>query len=153
MYQCLFEGKKVLVKFTRNYGEEVHRFMYDKGFAPELLNVEKLQGGWLAVVMKYIDGVRVPTEDVENCKQFLESLVLPALSKMKYVHGDLRLPNIIKLDKKYIVLDYDWAGTEGSTRFPLDLNTKLPWPESVEPGGCITVTSDHDTVENIVDLQ
>lgn len=60
-----------------------------------------------------------------------------------YVHG---VANIIKSGGKFIVLDYDWAGKDGIVRFPSDLNTKLPWPESVKPGGNITASADNEIV-------
>ena len=40
-------GGKVVVKFVRfHYGEDVHRFLYSKGLAPELLICKCLAGGW-----------------------------------------------------------------------------------------------------------
>lgn len=45
-----------MVKFTRTYSEVVHDLLAGKGFAPELLAVEDLVGGWKMVVMEYLSG-------------------------------------------------------------------------------------------------
>jgi hypothetical protein len=153
MYRCQFGDMNVIVKFTRTYGEDVHRFMYDEGFAPNLFMVEKLAGGWLAVVMEHTSCERVGDDEIEECKQFLTNSFLPKLSSKRYVHGDLRLPNIMKVNGKFIVLDYDWAGEINAVKFPHDINMKLSWPESVKPGKYITTISDKQTVEKLVELK
>ena len=53
---------------------------------------------------------------------------------------------------KLLIIDYDWAGTTATVHFPLDLNTELNWPESVIPGGFITIHTDEEIVNNFEDL-
>lgn len=152
MYQCQFENRKVVVKFTLTYGKEVHEFMYDEGIAPKLLMVEKLKGGWIAVVMEYIAGESTKWRS-RGMQTVFNQVSLTKLKERNYVHGDLWLANIMKHNEKFILLDYDWAGTERVVHFPLDLNTKLKWQESVIPGGYITTISDYETVENLANLK
>src|SRR4051812_37790188 len=49
-------GKKVIVKFTMYYADNVHRFCAEKGIAPRLLHFLMLGDGWTMVVMEYLDG-------------------------------------------------------------------------------------------------
>ena len=144
LYKCTYNEQQVVVKFTRSYGTDVHEYMYQSGFAPKLIDFTKLDGGWIVVLMEFVDGDRVQKEEAQECKHFIEAHILPKLQEKNYVHGDLRLSNIIRFNKKFIVIDYDWAGTNGEARFPVNL---LQWPKSVNPGGFITNASDIETVQ------
>ena len=42
----------IVVKFTRTYSKVVHDLLAGEGFAPELLAVEDMVGGWKIVVME-----------------------------------------------------------------------------------------------------
>ena len=59
--------------------------------------MDELGGGWLAVVMEIVDGVTPGLDEFQACKKFLEE-VLQKLADKNYVHGNLRLPNIMKHD-------------------------------------------------------
>ena len=147
IYQCFLDDKKVIVKFTVSYGIEVHQYMHQAGFAPEVIKFTNL-GNWNAVVMEYVHGTKVETEvEIQECKDFIKQHILPELQKNNYVHGDLRLANIIKRHNNFILIDYDWADKDGVAHFPVNLNFKLTWPESVRAGGRITKQTDIDTVE------
>ena len=113
--------------------------------------MQTLKGGWLAIVMEFINGHKISITnraDQQKCKDFLKQTVLSKLKKRNYVHGDLRLTNIMKYNGQFLVLDYDWAGVDGCARFPLDLNTMLRWPESVVPGGHITALINEQIVNS-----
>lgn len=60
-----------------------------------------------------------------------------------FVHGDLRPQNIPVVDNKVCLLDFDWAGNEGTARYPKVLNIRTAyWHSDVSPGGIIT--KEHD---------
>lgn len=52
--------KKILVKFSQQYGKDLHIFSADQGFAPKLLAFEELPGGWCAVVMDILGASEAP---------------------------------------------------------------------------------------------
>ena len=45
----------LIVKFACRYSEAAHRYSAEKGIAPALYAVEKLPGGWIMIVMEYLD--------------------------------------------------------------------------------------------------
>lgn len=49
------DSKKLLVKFTRTYGRDVHEHLASHKFAPELLGFNELRGGWKMIVMEYLE--------------------------------------------------------------------------------------------------
>ncbi|OAX42202.1 hypothetical protein K503DRAFT_653645, partial [Rhizopogon vinicolor AM-OR11-026] len=55
------------------------------------------------------------------------------LHEYGYVHGDLRDINLFtREDKKhFMLLDFDWAGPIGSTRYPMHVN----WQQVRRPEG------------------
>ena len=75
--------------------------------------------------------------------------ILTILKRDKIVHGDL-LPHNFMIttsddDDDYCVrvVDFDWAGDEGSVTYPVYINMELQWPTGVE-AGC-QITHQHDT--------
>ena len=85
------DRQKLCIKFTHQYGEDVHRFCATKGHAPKLYAVQRLPGGFYMVVMedigeKYIDlhsfvdnnpeirSSSAYTDLKENIQQFLEEM-------------------------------------------------------------------------------
>ena len=49
-------AKLIVVKFMQTYSEVMHRLLADNRFAPKLIVVEDLVGGWKMVVMEYLSG-------------------------------------------------------------------------------------------------
>ena len=146
---------KIFVKFTRCYGEDAHRAAHARGFAPRLRAVERFQDGWIMVVMddvshQYREIERRPLE--KNMYKAVQQ-ALVELHREGFVHGDLREANImVKRDRvdseglhDIILVDFDWAGKEGSVRYPSNITLNhilLPRPDDVERGGPIAVAHD-----------
>jgi hypothetical protein len=118
---------KLVVKFVTSYGEEVHRFLANRGWAPNLRyygplrkNLPsdgptrnapaglRLQSNHMhMVVMDYVDAQTKPPLDAKL--QIHEALC--ALHAEGYVFGDLRPPNVLfDADNKVKFIDFDWSG-------------------------------------------
>jgi hypothetical protein len=108
------KAKKVVVKFVAQYGMDVHRYLADRGFAPQLYYFGRLDGtkehtasGMQMVDMEYIDSkTTAPSDAYDKIAK-----ILTALHPKGYVFGDLRQPNILfdKTDKAFLV-DFNWCG-------------------------------------------
>ncbi|KDQ07365.1 hypothetical protein BOTBODRAFT_120196, partial [Botryobasidium botryosum FD-172 SS1] len=46
-----------------------------------------------------------------------------------FVFGDLRAPNILRVDGGAMLIDFDWAGKVGEAKYPLDINFEVNWAE------------------------
>ncbi|KAF5379300.1 hypothetical protein D9757_007645 [Collybiopsis confluens] len=133
--------RKFVVKFVERYGEDVHRELAAMNRAPKLLYcgsfwssvVEQLGvGDMKMVVMEYLKGKtlakwkKMPPSVRQSVK-----LVISALHKKDWVHGDIRPPNVMILNSedelevpeadRVRILDFDWAGEEGVVHYPSDL--------------------------------
>ncbi|CAJ0751642.1 21494_t:CDS:2, partial [Entrophospora sp. SA101] len=72
---------RLLVKFTESYGEAVHKFCADCGFAPKLFECHKLSMRWKVVIMEYLedyvslyDAVNAKVEWKEKIKKSIEEM-------------------------------------------------------------------------------
>ena len=137
-------GEKVVVKFVRQYGKEVHECLADAGLAPKLYSCEPLHGGWHAIVMEKIVGGTIQAPVSTAVRDALQK-VLQLLDTHRYVHGDLRPQNILLVNDSVSVLDFDWAGKEGIARYPHELNMENDWHHGVKSGGIIS--NEHDKYE------
>jgi hypothetical protein len=121
---------KVVVKFVTRYGEEVHKFLAENGWAPNLRyygplreNVPsddflgptrnappglRLQPNLMSmVVMDYVYAQPNPPLDAISQMR----TILEALHENGYVFGDLRPPNVLfDTDNKVKFIDFDWSG-------------------------------------------
>lgn len=135
-------SREVIVKFSRRYGINVHRFLAEKKQAPKVLHFTELSGNWFVVVMEKVEGKPLGRDVSESVQQKLKE-VMKNLQTEGYVHGDLRPPNVLLLDDGSIrVVDFDWAGKSGQVNYPLDINQKFDWHEDVGPGK--PIVHDHD---------
>lgn len=127
------EGSHVVVKFVSRYGEDVHRFLEKRGFAPALFYVGKVLA-WEGAVkarspevkplvrgLTFTTSTMVMMEFVENAK--LEVLTKKDLAQQVaniiyclhcagLAFGDVRPPNIL-VDvhlKRVKFIDFNWAG-------------------------------------------
>jgi RIO1 family len=142
----------IVVKFTDNYSEAVHRELADAGLAPALHDVQEVSGLQM-VVMGYLEKARMWDSRKDRGTQALKDqleLVLEVLKKNGFVHGDLRAPNILVEDDKIFVLDFDWAGKAGEAKYRKIPNPDLPWPEGATLGALITAEHDQYMIRNVL---
>ena len=152
LYYAEENGEAVCVKFVpRRYGEEVHRLLADHNLAPKLLRVEKLPGGWIAIVMEKIVNGEMINEPVSPQVQQSLKQVLHLMQTKEYVHGDLRPQNIIVAENKVYIIDFDWAGKEGEATYPPTLNCDTNWAQGVVPKGQIKKEHDEYQITQFTD--
>lgn len=153
------DGAKLFIKFTRKYSVDAHRYCSDKGFAPRLHAVEKLPGGWLMVVM---DHLVLPYELVSDLPldPKLAARLRNAVVQLHnggFVHGDIRAVNLMAYrngDQEQggvMILDFDWAGADGTAKYPANVNTISIWrPEAAIDGKPIMKSHDLAMLEQIL---
>ena len=137
------ESLKLLIKFTRRYGIEAHRYCAELGLAPKVYGIERLAGGWKAVIMAYLD-----SDFVTLYKRTLDGQIVAAMReavrKMHeggFVHGDLRDVNILYRRRRHhhrqdivdiVFVDWDWAGLAKEVKYPAMMNMEvLRHPDAV----------------------
>ena len=130
------EGATVLVKFTRRYSASAHQFCAEAGVAPKLIGLQSLPAGWYMVVMEYLDpDVYRVLESLDGSNAALVAgirKVVETLHDGGFVHGDIRQINMMTRREwdgsedvgKVLLIDFDWAGLDGTVRYPPDLNNK-----------------------------
>ena len=159
-----------VVKFTKQYGWDVHRTWGEAGIAPVLLtsNPTPTPGRWQQVQMEYLPSsagwltmrfLMMPVnvqlkyapkhlvlrpadmpEMFQKAQQLLQTAHSIPVAGSPAAHGDARPDNIMVLVeagkvKQLKLIDMDWAGTVGSTHYPVLMNAKtIIWPEGVGPG-------------------
>ena len=66
------------------------------------------------------------------------------LHENNIVFGDLRDPNILYDASKdcVVLVDFDWAGKDGESRYPATLNLSNAWAEEVLPYGIMCKAHD-----------
>ncbi|KAG9046088.1 hypothetical protein FS842_001002 [Serendipita sp. 407] len=149
--------EEVLVKVVRGgYGEEAHRIIAENGFAPKLYGVARVDGAPPAYAMELLSErqlwmplQRAWFKDLVIWDRLEAKITdfLHLLRKHRLVHGDLRPNNVLCRmhmetgDVQLGVLDWDWAGSHGIARYPLDRNPDANLPG--DPGGLIDF--DHDS--------
>ena len=141
-------AQDIVVKFVERYGGKAHRILADAGLAPKLLyygspHHDDDQPSYRSiemVVMEYIDGdtlVKARPKMNEVTMKKVSSEVRRALELLHghgLVFGDLRLPNImITKDDEVKLIDFNWAGEGGQTKYPPLLSQEIAWPKGVEP--------------------
>ncbi|KAI9463374.1 hypothetical protein F5148DRAFT_1313294 [Russula earlei] len=147
----LANGKLVFVKFVQRYSKEAHEQCVKLRCAPNLLGFERLPGGWIMVVMDYLDGdqysdfVCVEQTDNVNLKNAMTA-ALTDLHQAGFVHGDVRDVNTLVNNNNpsgFMLVDFDWAGKIGEVRYPPNVNRNDIWrPMAVIDGEMIL--PDHD---------
>lgn len=137
-------ANEVIVKFTAKYHPEAHRRLAAKGFAPTLHACVPVCGGLYMVVMDRVHGELawdivkrnelIPHEAYEDIED-----AITLLHSDNLVFGDLRTPNIMVVPSgsdsdarcRGILIDYEWVGVHGITRYPASLNDLLKdWESS-----------------------
>jgi serine/threonine protein kinase len=151
----LFKGKTdtkpVCIKFVQRYGKDVHLWCAEQGFAPKLLAFEVLPGGWYMVIMEHLDESWIPLSKIARPNRgHLKEVVhtaLVALHQQGMVHGDLRDTNLLVMKaggREFMLIDFDWAGTEGHVLYPIFVNKapEIGRPADVDDDTPIVATHD-----------
>jgi hypothetical protein len=136
---------KVVVKFVARYGDEVHKFLANKGYAPALRYYGPLpshlsgtlpapaqtaaskfcleKNGMHMAVMEYIPPHPKPLQDI----RVKVSHILTLLHSNGYVFGDLREQNIL-VDARGNVkfIDFDWCGRYDTNIADAELPHDIP---------------------------
>jgi len=115
--------EKIVVKFTRKYGKELHEFCANQNYSPKLLAYERLSGDWVGVAMEFVASACyiMDSKFSQECgQQWFDKMdeMVAVIHEAGYVHGDLRPPNFVVDGKKLLLIDFDWGGKEGSATFP-----------------------------------
>ena len=140
----------VIVKFTKRYSIECHTTCHNMEFAPELFVCEQVAGGWYVVIMEllmeYHTAHSLAGEYLLSSKTLkqVETLV-KKVHDLGFVHGDLRLPNILVGPECSVKLvDFDWAGKIGEAIYPplIIMNRKISWHPEVKFGA--EIWPEHD---------
>jgi len=148
-----FYDSDLIVKFTHRYHVESHRLLSNEGLAPTLHDVVFFPSGWKAVVMDRINPVlsffrlRITEERKQWILQNVERAIT-ILHSSNYVHGDVRLPNILVSNDRVYMIDFDFSGEEGIARYPRNLDmSNFPWVSTESE--LITKQFDLDAVERL----
>jgi hypothetical protein len=66
------------------------------------------------------------------------------LHQINVVFGDLWDPNILyeACEGCVVLVDFDWPGMDGESRYPVMLNTSTDWPDNVLPYGIMRKAHD-----------
>jgi RIO-like serine/threonine protein kinase len=92
------------------------------------------------VVMDRVDGKSI--WQLQEDKRPVPAIVLTSvtdaidlLHEKDIVFGDLRDPNILydASEARVVLVEFDWAGKDGESRYPATLNPSNAWPEDVSP--------------------
>jgi serine/threonine protein kinase len=142
----------VVIKFVEHYGEEAHQLLAEEHLAPQLLYCRRVGihddnptfGELCLVVMEYINGEtlhevkQVPPSAKEEVARALE-----ILHDKDYAFGDLRRQNVmITRNEEVKLIDFNWAGKENETRYPLLASRAIIGPLDVEGGSLIKKSHD-----------
>jgi serine/threonine protein kinase len=145
----------LLIKFTQRYSKDAHEHCAVHGIAPKLHAMEELDGGWMMVVMEFLNEETYSLlRDSHIPRHVLYPGVKTAISLLHqsdFVHGDIRDVNIMvkrewdenEAAKNVKLIDFDWAGREGIARYPPNVNhTQIERPEAARGG--LFITKGHD---------
>ena len=153
LYEAKLHGDvevEVVVKFVRfQYGRDPHECLAGKQLAPKLYSCDALDGGWYAVVMEKVVGRMIKAPVNQEVKSRLME-AMEALHSNRFVHGDLRPQNVLVVGNSVRIVDFDWAGLEGTARYPKELNMENKWHDQVECGGLIAKEHDRYQIEEII---
>ncbi|KIN96087.1 hypothetical protein M404DRAFT_1007040 [Pisolithus tinctorius Marx 270] len=117
------EGQQILVKFTRRYSYELHKFCADRKHAPTLLGFQRLPGGYFGIAMEYLKTATPISllRHVEKHSEWAKELweLVNSFHAENLVHGDLRWLNIVVCDgNRAMLVDFDFGGKQGEVFYP-----------------------------------
>ena len=150
----------VVVKFVERYGEEAHQLLAEEHLVPQLLYCGRVGvhdddptfGELRMVVMEYVDG-----ETLHEVKRVPPSAKAEVARALQILHdqdcifGDLRRQNVmITRNEQVKLIDFDWAGKENETRYPLLASRAITGLLGVEGGSLIMICTCIPYYGNIV---
>ena len=146
-------NREVIVKFTVRYNDAAHRLLAEAQLAPTLHFCERVIGDLYMIAMDHADGKSVwqLREDKTPVPQLIWKKVEEALHLLHehdIVFGDLQDPNILYLASevpskgRVFLVDFDWPGKDGESRYPATLNPGNAWAEEVLPYGIMRKAHD-----------
>jgi hypothetical protein len=148
VFQAMHGDSHICVKFVRRYSKEAHIKCASLGAAPSLRGYEILPGGWIMVIMDFLDQESYEPMTTSHHSYFpaIHSIV-ENFHQAGFVHGDLRSSNILVRSEEgpnpIALLDFDWSGKAGEACYPFKINRKsVRRPDAVRGGQLIL--ADHD---------
>jgi hypothetical protein len=148
------DGEWIYIKFVRRYSQGAHEKCAGMGVAPRLRGFEDIGAGWRMVIMDTLDMEYKPFNKhavpARTCEDMKERLV--ELHQAHFVHGDIRDVNIMtRKDGKpgFMLVDFDWSGTIGKVRYPMNVNKAIWRPDDVSDGKLIEPSHDIAMLEYI----
>jgi len=147
-------GDFIVVKFVQTYSFAAHRLLASHGLAPRLLYPETAECetphtfcGLKLVVMEFVNGETAFDAYGYSLPDALFKQVEDAISVLHVnglVFGDLRPLNIMIVDERALLVDYDWCGNDGEGRYPATLNDveSVGWHPDVKRGA--VMRKEHD---------
>lgn len=157
--------KSIVVKFVERYGDAAHRLLEAQDMAPQLLYYGKVgvnqgdptYGHLRMVVMEYINGrtVREAYKSNELPPTLIEQVKKPLdhLHENGLVFGDLRDANIMITKHGDVkLIDFDWAGEEQQSRYPLFLSNEIKWADGAGPGRMIEKKHDIEMLRKLMEV-
>ncbi|KAG8900464.1 hypothetical protein FRB99_006033 [Tulasnella sp. 403] len=151
-------AQRIVVKFTRRYCIKAHQLLASQGLAPQLRydgTAERSPDEYAMIIMDYIpDAFSTGLENIPDGVMSDVERAIKLLHAEKIAFGDLRLPNVLavkKEDETYggMLVDFDWSGPVGVSRYPASLNGKINWAAGVEAGGFLQIEHDTEILEHL----
>ena len=152
-------NEEVIVKFTARYNEVAHRLLAEAELAPRLHFCERVIGDLYMVVMDRADGKsiwRLREDKIPVCAIVSKRVgdAVRFLHENNIVFGDLRDPNILydASRDRVVLVDFDWAGKDGESRYPATLNPSNAWAEEVSPYSIMRKAHDTWQMDRLIAL-
>ena len=166
-------ARRLVVKFVERYGAAAHRLLAAHGRAPQLLfcgpvwSTDAVPGGGalrMMVVMEHLEGTTAAEQYYARSRSIPQAVrdavhdALGILHAHGFVHGDIRLPNIMiegdmddeeDIGKRTKLVDFDWAGIQGEVRYPLHLTANAGWVDGVADYALIEASHDQAMADRL----
>jgi hypothetical protein len=137
-------GRQVIIKFSPiGCCLRAHTLLADHNLAPSVFAIdESLRPFWHVTLMAWVDAEPHCNLRQSSTSNQLRS-ALQLLHREGLVHGDLRAPNILLgRDGRLRLIDFEFAGVDGTAVYPALLNPNIAWPLGVRDGAVLK--AEHD---------
>lgn len=118
------DGKvlRLIVKFSDTYSRDLHLHCADAGHAPVLRGFGRLPGGLFGAAMDILDHAEElksngSQDDADSWAGQLSQLVA-SIHAAGFVHGNLQYDDMVHVDNKVMLLDFEWGGVKGEACYP-----------------------------------